>query len=118
MDETYGGAGDYIRLQRLMTELDQEIDSYRRAGCQLAENEAEYRQQLAVMILHERAKGTPVTIISDICRGDESIAQLKLLRDSADVIYNASRERINALKLDIRIINDQIARELGRPSNT
>lgn len=82
MDETYGGVNDYIRLQQLMAELDQEIDAYRRAGCQLAENEAEYRQQLAIMILHERAKGTPVTVISDICRGDESIAQLKLLRDS------------------------------------
>ena len=118
MDDSYGGVADYVRLQQLMAELDQEIDAYSRAGCQLAENEAEYRQQLAIMILHERAKGTPVTVIGDICRGDENIAHLKLLRDSADVIYNASRERINALKLDIRVINDQIARELGRPSNT
>ena len=118
MDESYGGVGDYLLLQRLMQELDAEIDAFCKAGYQLAENEAEYRMNLQVKILHERAKGTPVTVISDICRGDEEIAYLKQLRDSAEVAYKTCQEKINALKLDIRVINDQIGREWGRPNNT
>ena len=118
MDESHGGVGDYLLLQRLMQELDAEIDAFRKAGYQLAENEAEYRMNLQVKILHERAKGTPVTVISDICRGDEEIAYLKQLRDSAEVAYKTCQEKINALKLDIRVINDQISREWTRPSNS
>lgn len=116
MDESLGGVGDYLMLQRLMQELDAEIDAYRKAGYQLAENESTYRMGLQVKILHERAKGTPVTVIGDICRGDEEIAYLKLLRDNSEVAYKACQEKINALKLDIRVINDQIGREFGRPN--
>ena len=118
MDESFGGVGDYLMLQRLMQELDAEIDAYRKAGYQLAENEAEYRMQLQIKILQERSKGTPVTVISDICRGDEDIAYLKQLRDNSEVAYKACQEKINALKLDIRVINDQVGREWSRPSNT
>lgn len=117
MDDSYGGVADYLRLQQLMQELESEIDAYRNAGYQLAENEAEYRMNLQLKILSERNKGTPVTVISDICRGDAEIAYLKQLRDSSEVAYKACQEKINALKLTIRVINDQIAREYVRPSN-
>ena len=68
---TYAGQGDYAEITELEDELDDEVDSMRRAGCALAQREADYRKALAVKILEERAKGTPVTIISDLCRGDE-----------------------------------------------
>lgn len=97
-----------------MDELDREIDAHRNAGYQLAENEAEYRMALNIKILRERSAGTPVTIISDLCRGDEEIAYLRQLRDNAAVSYKTHQEKINVLKLDIRIINDQIAREWGK----
>ena len=113
----YGGAGDYFELTEIMSELEREVDALRRAGCQLAENESEYRQALAIKILNERAKGTPVTIISDVCRGDPDIAELKLLRDSAEVNYKASLEAINVRKLRARVISAQIDREWTRPSN-
>ena len=115
LDESYAGVGDYLRLQQLKEELYRELDAYMKAGFQLAENEAEYRKALNVKILRERSVGTPVTIISDLCRGDEHIAYLRQLRDNAAVMYNVSRERINVLKLDIRTVNDQIAKEYGRP---
>ena len=115
LDESYGGVADYVRLQQLKEELYRELDVYKNAGFQLAENEAEYRMALNIKILRERSAGTPVTIISDLCRGDEHIAYLRQLRDNAAVSYNVSRERINVLKLDIRTVNDQIAKEYGRP---
>lgn len=118
MDESFGGAGDFLLIQRLMQELDEEIESLRLAGYQLAENEAEYRMRLQLQILAERAKGTPVTVISDLCRGNAEIAELKKLRDCSEVAYKSCMEKINTLKLDIRVINDQIGREWSRPTTT
>lgn len=117
MDDTYGGVADFVKINQLLSELDDELVNYRNAGYQLANNEAEYRMALNIKILEERSIGTPVTIINDLCRGDEKIALLRQLRDSAEVEYNTCREKINAIKLAIRIKNDQIAREWARPSN-
>lgn len=113
MDEgaTFGGQGDYMELGQLQERLDAELVAYRDAGCQLAKNEAKYRMALAMAILKERERGTPVTVISDICRGDPAIANLKLRRDTAEQLRDSSREAINAIKLRIRIVNDQINRE-------
>ena len=112
---TYAGQGDYAEIVELEDDLDQEVDALRRAGSALAKREADYRKALAVKILEERAKGTPVTIISDLCRGDEQIADLKLLRDSAEAIYKASQEAINVKKLRVRTVSAQIDREWSRP---
>lgn len=87
-----------------------ELDSARRAGCQLAENESAYRQALRLAILHERERGTPVTVIGDICRGDPEIADLKRARDCAEAVYKASCEAINVQKLRLRMLNEQINR--------
>lgn len=87
------------------------LDECRNAGVQNAENEAEYRKMLRKEILLERDNKTPVTIISDICRGKEEIADAKLNRDCSEVIYKAAQEAVNVYKLRLRIINDQIQRE-------
>ncbi len=53
----------------------------------------------------------PVTIIGDICRGDEQIADMKCARDSSQAMHDASRELINALKLRIRVLQSSIDKE-------
>lgn len=113
--DAYAGQGDFRELSELQERLESEVSKLRDAGCQLARNEAAYRIALRSMILDERAGGTPVTVISDICRGEPSIADLKLKRDTAEAIRDASREAINAIKLRIRIVNDQINREWSLP---
>jgi hypothetical protein len=62
-------------------------------------------------ILEERAKGTPVTIISDVCRGDPEVAKLRLERDIAKTVYESAQEAINGYKLQIRILDAQVERE-------
>lgn len=108
------GAADYATLDGLLRDLGGEVDAMRRAGCQLAENEAEYRMALRRLILAERDRGTPVTVISDICRGDPGIADLRRARDCSEALYRASQEAINVLKLRVRVVDAQIAREWGR----
>ena len=80
-------------------------------GEEFAKSEKNYREALAKKILLERDKGTPVTIISDICRGSSEIAKLRFQRDTAEVLYKAALEACNIYKLQIRLLDGQLERE-------
>lgn len=100
----------FAQIDELYDLLMGELDNCRKAGCQLAENEAKYRMELSIAELHERERGTPVTIINDICRGDPRIADLRRARDCSKVLYEASREAVNVYKLRLRLLNEQASR--------
>lgn len=95
-------------IQELTSSLMDELRTIRTSGCALAENEAEYRKALRLAILEEREKGTPVSIISDVCRGREDIASLKTLRDCSETVYKASQEAVNVYKLRIRVLQEEM----------
>lgn len=93
--------------------LDVAITELKKRGQKYAEAEKAYRIALARRILDEREKGTPVTIISDICRGSTQIAGLRFERDCAEVVYKSAMEAINSMKLQIRLMDSQLGREWG-----
>ena len=93
--------------------LDVAITELKKRGQKYAEAEKVYRIALARCILDEREKGTPVTIISDICRGSTQIAGLRFERDCAEVVYKSAMEAINSMKLQIRLMDSQLDREWG-----
>ncbi len=101
-------------LQGIISKLDKAINMLAQNGRKMAQAEMDYRIALQQEILAQREKGTPVTIISDICRGNREIAKLKFERDVAEVVYNANMEAINTWKLQIRVMENQIGREWGR----
>lgn len=41
-------------------------------------------------------------------------ANERFKRDVAEVMYKTAQENVNSIKLQIRILNDQISREWGR----
>ena len=93
--------------------LDKAIKAFPRQGKMLAQAEHDYRVALSKKVLLERDKGTPVTIISDVCRGDKEIARLRYERDVAETVYEAAKEAINGYKFQIRLLEAQISREWG-----
>lgn len=96
--------------------LDKAIGQLGARGRAYAQAERDYRVALRKAVLEARAEGTPVTIISDICRGDAEIARLRLERDIAQTVYESAREAIQGYKLQIRILDAQLEREWGRAS--
>jgi hypothetical protein len=94
--------------------LDKAIGGLGSRGRDYAELERDYRMALNKKIIEERAKGTPVTIMSDICRGDAVVADLKFKRDCAEVMYKSCLEGINVLKLQVKVLESQIDREYNR----
>lgn len=91
--------------------LDEAIRQLNKRGQAYAEAERDYRIELAKKTLIEREKGTPVTIIGDICRGDPQIATMRFKRDCAEVVYKSAMEAINSYKLQVRILDAQLSRE-------
>jgi hypothetical protein len=94
--------------------LDKALGQLGSRGREHAQKEQDYRIALAEKILIERDKGMPVTIISDVCRGDRTIARLKFERDVAEVVYKSALEAINVLKLQVKVLDEQIGREWHR----
>ena len=91
--------------------LDAAIKQLGIRGKAYAQAEHDYRVAMRKKVLEEREKGTPVTIISDLCRGDPDVAKLRLERDIALTVYESAQEAINGYKLQIRILDSQIERE-------
>lgn len=106
-----------LEMQNKVATLDAALRQIGKRGENYAKAEMEYRVALNAKILEERDKNTPVTIISDICRGTPSVAQKKLERDIAESLYKAALEACNVYKLQIRILENQIEREWGAAKN-
>lgn len=94
--------------------LDKAISQLGIRGRTFAQAEHDYKVALSKRILEHRADGMPVTIISDVCRGEPEIARLRLERDISEVVYKSALEAINSYKLQIRILDAQIEREWSR----
>lgn len=100
-----------IELNQLRDTLSKAIKILKQRGIEKAEAERNYRVELAKEILRQRDAGTPVTIISDICRGKEEIADLKRKRDIAESLYETALQKVYQTKLELDIIKNQIKAE-------
>lgn len=102
------------QLNQKSAMMDKALEATKERAIASAQAETGYRTALAKAMLLERDKGTPVSIISDICRGQEEIARLRQERDIAQALYKAAREAINVYKIQTNILREQIEREWGR----
>lgn len=102
------------QLNQKSAMMDKALEATKDRAISSAKAETTYRTALAKAMLTEREKGTPVTIISDICRGQEEIAALRQERDIAEALYKAAREAINVYKIQTNILREQVEREWSR----
>lgn len=104
----------YQELQRKTTQLDFSVKSLRENGTAYAQAEKDYKTLLRVECLKLRDEGMAVGMIDKTCYGIPSVAEARFKRDVADAVYKANQEAINAIKLEIRLIENQISREWGK----
>ena len=53
------------------------------------------------------------TAVANLSYGDLQVAKLRMDRDIYKVTYDAAQEKINGLKLELRILESQLNREWG-----
>lgn len=105
----------YTELQDKRRDLNTCIRKLRETGSALAEAERAYKVMLRAESLALRDEGTPVTLIQLVIYGVEKVAELREQRDKAQVLYDANKDAINAIKLELRLIESQIEREYSTP---
>ena len=104
----------YQELQSKTLELDKCIRSLRVNGTKYAEAERQYKILLRQHCLILRDEGMPVTLIDKVCYGIQEVADARFKRDVAESVYDANREAINSIKLQMRLIESQLQREWGQ----
>lgn len=107
----------YLDLQNKIQQLEVSIKSLRTNGTAYAESERDYKILLRQECLKLKDSGMAIGMIDKTCYGIPSIAEARYKRDVAETIYKANLEAINSLKLQIRILDNQISREIGTPIN-
>lgn len=100
-------------LNRCSAELKQSIKLLRNNGTAYAQAEKDYKILLRQECLKLRDEGMAIGMIDKTCYGIPSVAEARFKRDVAEAVYKANQEHINAVKLQLRLIENQISREWG-----
>ena len=101
----------FNELSRLSRELTISIKSLRKTGQDYAKAYTDYRIALAKELTILKSEGYAITLAGDIARGKPEIAKLKFQEIAKEAIYLANKESINSIKLQMKIIQEQINRE-------
>lgn len=108
----YSGIDLINNLNDLSIALNNSVGELAKCGQALADKEAAYKVKLMDESLRLRDSGMAVTLIDKVVYG--LCANERRDRDIAEYVYKAQLENVNAIKLRIRILDNQIAREWGR----
>lgn len=103
----------YNMLMQKSKELDISIKALRKTGEDYAKAFTDYRMELAKELLILKSEGYAITLAGDIARGKQEIARLKYQEIAKEAIYKANLESINAIKLQIKLLQNQIDKEWG-----
>lgn len=103
----------YNELIQKTKQLELSIKSLRNSGTEYAETEKKYKILLRQECLKLRDEGMAIGMIDKTCYGIPSVAEARFKRDVAQAVYKANLESINSLKLQMRILENQIQREWG-----
>ena len=92
--------------------LTQALEQFKKRGQEYAKAYTTYRKMLSKELLKLKAEGMPVTIAYDIARGQEEIANAKEQEIITECLYKSCQEAINTYKLQIKVIQEQINKEV------
>lgn len=99
------------QLESLIDQLNKSVKSLRYTGADYAEADRAYKVKLSETLLRLEAEGRPVSNLQYIARGIQDVADAKYQQIATEAIYKANLEAIQALKLQIKVLDAQIGRE-------
>ena len=101
------------QMKQLNDLLTSALGEFKKRGTEYAKSYSNYRKLVAQELLRLKAEGMPVTIAYDIARGKEEVAQAKEQEIITECLYKSCQEAIQAYKLQIKILQEQINKELA-----
>lgn len=103
----------FNELQAKTKQLEMSIKTLRQSGTNYAQAEKDYKILLRQECLKLRDEGMAIGMIDKTCYGIPSVAEARFKRDVAEAVYKANLEAINSIKLQMRLIENQLSREYG-----
>lgn len=100
-------------LNEKINSLNIQIGTLSKNGSEYAKAYTDYRMELAKELVKLKKEGYAITLAGDIARGNPEIARLKYKEIATEAIYKANLESINATKLCIKVLENQIEREFN-----
>ena len=107
--------GRKMNPQALIERLDQCIVALGRGNTQMktlglekAKTERDYKVRQAQEILKLKADKYPATLIMELVKENEEVAELRLQRDIAESAYFVGLEAMNNLRLEIEIVRSKL----------
>lgn len=101
----------FEQITKLMQDLTASIHKLRTNGVNLAEAEKNYKIKLRQECLRLRSEEMPVTLINQVVYGVPEVAEARFKRDAEEANYEANKEYINVVKLQLRVLEAQLDRE-------
>ena len=106
-----------LELMQKTKQLEVSIKELRKSGTAYAQAEKDYKVLLRQECLKLRDEGMAIGMIDKTCYGIPEVAEKRFQRDVAEVMYKANLENINSIKLQMRLLENQIQREYGNCQN-
>lgn len=101
----------YQELQDKIKQLEISLKELRNSGTKYAQAEKDYKVLLRQECLKLRDEGMAIGMIDKTCYGIPCVAEARFNRDVAEAVYRANMEAINSIKLQMRLIENQLSRE-------
>lgn len=102
-------------IEQKRRELNVCIKEMRKSGTAYAQAEREYKVKLREWCLKLRAQDMPIGLIDKTCYGIPEVADMRFKRDVAETVWKANQEAIMSIKLQLRLLDAQLAREWATP---
>lgn len=95
-------------------QLNEALSTFRENGIKYCEAERNYQMAKSKEIMRLKSEGYPITLIPQVVKGIEEIANLDFERNKWEVVYKANQESLNVKKIELRVKEGEINREYGR----
>lgn len=99
------------QMTELTSKLDKALHSLPKYARAYAESTKNYRVLLAETILRLKDDGMPATIVQQVARGNQQVANAKVQELVDEAMYKATQEAINIYKLNLKLLQSQYERE-------
>ncbi|POD46306.1 hypothetical protein BKM15_25860 [Pseudomonas syringae pv. syringae] len=91
-------------MRHTKTRLDGAIKELHKQAKNKAKTERDYKIALRMEILNLKTQGYPATLILELAKGNETIADLRLNRDIAKGLYDSARESMQSLRVEASML--------------
>lgn len=100
-------------VEKIKSRLDEALSTLRRNGIEWAKAERDYRTLKSKEIMRLKSEGYPTTLILDVVKGLDEVAELDFKRNAALVVYKANVEALLVKKIELKTAHEEQMAELG-----